>query len=271
MNSALDAYIIIGMSRERCAKIENKEQLDEILKKKFEEKIKVLDEYLNKKDCDYKTKIARETDKEKIFASYDRIKDESCRINYNKELDLDKKRRIEERNNKYLKNRFDHSSKYNSKIILDAPNGFKRKNINGLNNIVYDDNNNQIIIKKTGEILYVTCLGVLSDIGEYEVTKNINGNDRNFKVYSNIIMYDMSLDKDRNPIVDKEYYSCVISRLLSDEALIGNCKYNQGYLGQIIKDNQGNYIVDYSNIEELSAVYKYTNYIEKENSKDRSN
>lgn len=266
----LDAYTIIGFSREKCLNFEEQEKLDELIKSEYKRKIQMIDDILEKKKDNFKTSLAMKADKDRITEAYKKIENEEARKEYNLQLDFEKRKRLKEKENKYLRDKYDNSDKYNPKILLNTSRAIMKKDINGAINTFYDENQNELMINKCAEISYITFAGIHSSISQYKVIRNIGGVNREFIVYANISIFNMSINKNGDPVVDPEYYGCAISELLSEENLIGSTAYNQGYLGEIVKKATGGYYIN-NNVEELAAVYKYTGYNTEQKREDRSN
>ncbi len=98
-----------------------------------------------------------------------------------------------------------------------------------------------IFIRKTAEIIFENCTGVLeSDIGEYEVIKTINGEEKRDIIYTDLLLSDLEIDEKTGKPVNPQYYDCVVNKLLSEDMIEGS-KYNDGYIGLIEKKENGEY------------------------------
>ena len=82
----------------------------------------------------------------------------------------------------------------------------------------------------------------------------------------------MSIDKvTRQPIVNSEYYNYVINGVLSEANLLISEKYNNGYMGKIIKEKNRKYqnILDTKEATIVKEYSKTKYYNEKEEKGDR--
>lgn len=227
-----NAYSILGIARDICEKRESELtsiELDEAIKKRMEGLLKLAD---NKELLDFKEKQKNELRKKQIRDAYQLIKNSSKRKEYNKELDLQKQKR--ENNllrNKYQARRYE---KFNGQIRYKKCENIQRHRY-------YNQNNEPIILTQTGVIACKDFQGI-NQLDEYEFERIINGEQCKDKIYINLSIFDLSIDKNtKEPIVNSEYYNYVINELLSEENVIISEKYNYGYMGKIIMNQNGKY------------------------------
>lgn len=105
----------------------------------------------------------------------------------------------------------------------------------------YKQDNSSILLTQTGVIAYRDLQGI-NKLDEYEFERIIDGEKCIDKIYINLSIFDLSIDKNvRRPIVNPEYYNYIVNELLSEENILKAKKYNYNYMGKVIKDKDGNY------------------------------
>ncbi len=227
-----NAYSIFGTSREICEIRESEEtfvELDEAIKKRMEGLLKLAE---NSKSLDFRSKQKNELRKKQIKEAYELIKDSEARKEYNKILDIQQ----QEREENLLRNRYQIKTykKFNGKIEY-------KECHDATKHIYYNQQNEPVILTNTGVIAYKDFQET-SKIDEYEIEKTINDETYRAKIYINLSIFDLSTDKEtEQPIVNRAYYDYVINNLLSVENISIAEKYNNGYMGKIIKNKKGNY------------------------------
>lgn len=227
-----NAYSIFGTSREICEIRESEEtfvELDEAIKKRMEGLLKLAE---NSKSLDFRSKQKNELRKKQIKEAYELIKDSEARKEYNKILDIQQ----QEREENLLRNRYQIKTykKFNGKIEY-------KECHDATKHIYYNQQNEPVILTNTGVIAYKDFQET-SKIDEYEIEKTINDETYRDKIYINLSIFDLSTDKEtEQPIVNRAYYDYVINNLLSVENISIAEKYNNGYMGKIIKNKKGNY------------------------------
>lgn len=100
--------------------------------------------------------------------------------------------------------------------------------------------NRRLRIRKTGEVLYRSYLNGIETIEEYEVIRTINGVEKRDIVYTNLEKIKLATNQENGKIEDFAYYDCVMNEMFSEESIEGS-KYNGGFIGQVLMDNEGNY------------------------------
>lgn len=259
---AEDAYSIFGTAREICERREfegSSVKLDEAIKKRMEGLLKLAD---NKNIVDFREKQKNELRKNKIREAYELIKDSSARREYNKVLDMQQ----QERQEKLLRNMYQikTNEKFNGQFEY-------RRYENKDKHMYYNQDNEPIQLTHTGVIVYKDFQGT-SKIDEYEIERIINEEKYKDKIYINLSIFDLSIDKvTRQPIVNSEYYNYVINGVLSEANLLISEKYNNGYMGKIIKEKNRKYqnILDTKEATIVKEYSKTKYYNEKEEKGDR--
>ena len=227
-----DAYSVFGIARDICEKRDcegNCIELDEAIKKRLEG----LMELANKtKTLDFKEKQKNELRKKQIRDAYELIKNSSKRREYNKKLDMQKEKRKEN----LLR------SKYQAKTYEKFRGQIRYKKCeNMIRHKYYKQDNSSILLTQTGVIAYRDLQGI-NKLDEYEFERIIDGEKCIDKIYINLSIFDLSIDKNvRRPIVNPEYYNYIVNELLSEENILKAKKYNYNYMGKVIKDKDGNY------------------------------
>lgn len=227
-----NAYSILGIARDICEERENEGtaiELDEAIKKRMEGLLKLAD---NTEMMNFKEKQKNELRKKQIQDAYESIKNSEKRKEYNKKLDVQKKKREES----FLRNKYQAKTyeRFNGQI------GYKEcENIS--EHKYYNQNDEQIKLTQTAIIAYKD-FQVVNKLDEYEFARAINGKECKDKIYINLSIFDLSLDKNsKKPAVNPEYYNYVINELLSEENIEIAEKYNYGYMGKIIQNSEGKY------------------------------
>lgn len=101
-----------------------------------------------------------------------------------------------------------------------------------------DDENRNLIIRNTAIIEFESSFKVKQMyIGEYEVTRTINGEEVTDKIYTNLQLTQLDFDDNTGRPINEEYYRCVANDLLSEDMIEGS-KCNYGYIGSIILNDE---------------------------------
>ena len=137
--------------------------------------------------------------------------------------------------------------------------------------IISRDDGQEILIQKVGRIGYEDSLGVTDEIGEYEITRIIKDEEKTDKVYiPGLNISELFVDEKTGAFQNQAYYKFIANEMLSEEAIRECSKYNNGYLGEPLKDNNGNYFRYLDGREELSAVMKFYEERNKEQNRQES-
>ena len=112
---------------------------------------------------------------------------------------------------------------------------------------------------------YQNIFNQKATLDEYRITRTVNGEKKWDVRYTNLNMGDLSQNSNTGELQNKDYHDFIANVFLSEDSIEGT-KYNEGYLGEALKNKDGNYFHDLRNVEELSAVMKFYE-IEKKNEK----
>ena len=290
-----NAYEILYMSRERCddAKGESRSidkkllRMAQALIKQNEDEIKKLQNELNslenKKDAEsYRKKsgidgqiATLEKEIERVENAYEKISTRALRETYDielKQLEEQTKERIRQSE---LRKTYKMLQYYDPDLIeqmgykgLETSEGKtlkqeveKTKNSPAIRVLERKDGT-EVTVERIGMIAYKNAFNKTGMLDEYRITRIIGGEKKWDVRYTNLNMIDLSRNPETGEPQDKDYYDFVANVFLSEDSIEG-AKYNGGYLGEALKDGDGNYVHDLSDINELSAVMKF-NEIKKE-------
>ena len=113
-----------------------------------------------------------------------------------------------------------------------------------------------VTVERIGMLGYKTSNRMTGMLDAYRITRTVNGEKKWDVRYTNLNMIDLSRNPKTGELQNKEYHDFVANVFLSEDSIEGT-GYNAGYLGQALKDKDGNYVHDLKNVEELSAVMKF--------------
>lgn len=284
-----NAYEILCMSRKIC---DDKREESKIIDKKLlrmrnalikqgEDEIKRLQEELKslegKKDAEsYRRKsgidgqiIMWEKEIKRVENAYEKIKTRELRNAYDvelKQIEEQAKKRIRQSE---LRRTYKVSQYYDSHLIVQL--GYKvletseeeklkqgigkRENSSGIRFLKREDGT-EITVERIGMLVYKNAFNKTGMLDAYRITRTVDEEKKCDIRYTNLNMIDLSRNRETGELQDKDYYDFVTNVFLSENSIEG-AKYNGGYLGQILKDKDGNYVQDLSDINELSAVMKF--------------
>lgn len=266
-----DAYDFFTISEQEIYSL-NSYEADNIIKNVYEKTIKNYEKALLNSDL---SDSRKEEIKNCIILAheyYKKIYNMDSRTKYKDELDKKEKEKKVELLEEFLKEKFSKIDQFDPNLIQTSINNEKGavkavKYIESNNPIALylpDLKNRNIMITKTGEIIFKSSPnGIESYINEYQVKRTINGKEKLDKIYGNLNLQQLSIDKKTNKPLDPEYYNCVVNELLS-EGVIRGAKYNKGYVGGVEKDENEKYNIvltkkelNSTEKEELAAVIIY--------------
>lgn len=211
--------------------------------------------------------VRLEREIERVESAYAKVATKELRKAYNVEL-----KKLEDQVNERirqsdLRKTYKISQYYNPSSIQQV--GYKSLEITEKERIKQEKekkrNLSVVLVREDGTAVTVERIGMLgyktSDIGTgmldaYRITRTVNGEKKWDVRYTNLNMIDLSRNPKTGEIQDKDYYDFVANVFLSEDSIEGT-GYNAGYLGQALKDKDGNYVHDLKNEEELSAVMKF--------------
>ena len=272
-----NAYKILKTSQEKCDdKTKKSENIDEFLLQRKEGLIEFAKvEYEKKVNADKKNEFAAKQklklEIRTIEGAYREIATKEKREIYNQKLaDIERKEQkaIED---EIFKIKYDRSGNYepSSIVTLKYQDFTKEKDRSKLLGVIISrDDGQEILIQKVGRIGYEDSLGVTDEIGEYEITRIIKDEEKTDKVYiPGLNISELFVDEKTGAFQNQAYYKFIANEMLSEEAIRECSKYNNGYLGEPLKDNNGNYFRYLDGREELSAVMKFYEERNKEQGK----
>lgn len=272
-----NAYEILKISKGRCDdRTRKSENIDEFLLQRKEGLIEFAKvEYEKKVNADKKNEFAAKQklklEVRTIEGAYREIATKEKREIYNQKLaDIERKEQkaIED---EIFKIKYDRSGNYepSSIVTLKYQDFTKENDRSKLPAIIISrENGQEILIQKVGRIGYEDSFGVKDEIGEYEITRIIKGEETTDKVYiPGLNILELGVDEKTGVFQNEAYYKFIANEMLSEEAIRECSKYNNGYLGEALKDNNGNYFRYLDGREELSAVMKFYEERDKEQGK----
>ncbi len=275
-----NAYEILKILQERCddktRKSENidndllqqKEGLIELAKAEYEKKV-------NKdKRNEFAARQKLKLDSRIIEGAYREIATKAKREIYNQKLaDIERKEQ-EAIKEEILRMKYDRSRNYESTSIvtLKYQDYKKEDNKSKLTSVIISrDDGQEILIQQVGRIGYEDSFGVTDEIGEYEITRIIKDEEKTDKVYiAGLNISELIVDEKTATFQNEAYYEFIANEMLSEEAIRQCSKYNNGYIGEPLKDNNGNYFRYLDGREELSAVMKLYKERNKEQGKQEN-
>lgn len=282
-----NAYEILGMSKTTCDdKSSNSRTIDgnlfrmkNALIKQSEDEIRELQEELDsledKNDPEsYRRKsgidgdiASLEKEIERVENAYNKVATREARKAYDLELNQIEEQANERIRQSDLRKKYSIAKYYNSNSIQQV--GYKSLEITEKERIKQEKekkrNLSVVLVREDGTEVTVERIGMLgyktSDIGTgmldaYRITRTVDGEKKWDVRYTNLNMIDLSRNPKTGELQDKNYYDFVANVFLSEDSIEGT-GYNAGYLGQALKDKDGNYFHDLRDIDELSAVMKF--------------
>ncbi len=282
-----NAYEILGMSKTTCDdKSSNSRTIDgnlfrmkNALIKQSEDEIRELQEELDsledKNDPEsYRRKsgidgdiASLEKEIERVENAYNKVATREARKAYDLELNQIEEQANERIRQSDLRKKYSIAKYYNSNSIQQV--GYKSLEITEKERIKQEKekkrNLSVVLVREDGTEVTVERIGMLgyktSDIGTgmldaYRITRTVDGEKKWDVRYTNLNMIDLSRNPKTGELQDKDYYDFVANVFLSEDSIEGT-GYNAGYLGQALKDKDGNYFHDLRDIDELSAVMKF--------------
>lgn len=240
-----NAYEILNTTRD-ALKMRVEERNDELLKSKKDELIKrYLEMITSTTTFSEKQKIDLKINQ--IKESYNLVKTADRRKIYNEKLDLEEEARRIRLRREEIRRKYSHEEEKDPSLIYTNRNSVKAiKKIKNKASQIYfliDKQGREIILKRTAEIIYRNSTQVYDGyVNEYELERNVNGVEKIDKVYTNILLRELSFDEETGKPENPEYYDCVVNELLSEDSIEGS-KYNGGYIGNIERTKDGKYTI----------------------------
>lgn len=282
-----NAYEILGMSKTSCDdKTSNSRIIDRnlfrmknALIKQSEDEIKELqkkldsldgrkdpESYREKSGIDGKIAML-EQEIERVKKAYDKVATREARKNYEPELSQIEEQANERIRQSELRKTYKISQYYNPSSIQQV--GYKSLEITekerikqekekkrNLSVVLVREDGTAVTVERIGMLGYKTSNRMTGMLDAYRITRTVNGEKKWDVRYTNLNMIDLSRNPKTGELQNKEYHDFVANVFLSEDSIEGT-GYNAGYLGQALKDKDGNYVHDLKNVEELSAVMKF--------------
>ena len=282
-----NAYEILGMSKTSCDdKTSNSRIIDRnlfrmknALIKQSEDEIKELqkkldsldgrkdpESYREKSGIDGKIAML-EQEIERVKKAYDKVATREARKNYEPELSQIEEQANERIRQSELRKKYKISQYYNPSSIQQV--GYKSLEITekerikqekekkrNLSVVLVREDGTAVTVERIGMLGYKTSNRMTGMLDAYRITRTVNGEKKWDVRYTNLNMIDLSRNPKTGELQNKEYHDFVANVFLSEDSIEGT-GYNAGYLGQALKDKDGNYVHDLKNVEELSAVMKF--------------
>ena len=278
------AYDFFAISEQEIYSL-NADKADSIIKEVYDKFVECYERAITDPEVDEEIKIELKNDLLQAQKYYKKICDMNSRMQYKDELDLMEKTEKIKINEAYIKQKCSKVDQFDPYLIKSVKviNSKKvkallyKRSTNPVTLSLPDKKNRDILLAKTGEILFKTSSDDISSyISEYEVSRIVNGKEIIDRIYANLDLTKLSIDEENNIPNNSEYYDCVVNELLS-EVVIRGSKYNKGYVGGVEKNKNGQYQIilakkelDSIEKEELAAVMIYAEQQEEVEEKKES-
>ena len=220
--------------------------------------------------------VRLEREIERVESAYAKVATKELRKAYNVEL-----KKLEDQVNERirqsdLRKTYKISQYYNPSSIQQV--GYKSLEITekerikqekekkrNLSVVLVREDGTAVMVERIGMLGYKTSNKVTGMLDAYRITRTVNGEKKWDVRYTNLNMGDLSRNPKTGELQNKDYHDFIANVFLSEDSIEGT-KYNEGYLGEALKNKDGDYFHDLKNVEELSAVMKFYE-IEKKNEK----
>lgn len=247
-------YEVLNLFKESM-KYRSAEENDAVIRERRDEALKNLQKKLQNVS-DFKEKLRIEAEIKEIEEAYEMIKIEDKRRVYaEQEQKKDEEEKQKVRTQK-IKEKYSHSSECTPYLIKNRQNSgdkslqnkmIERKEELSEEYSYIDKENRQLRIRQTAKINFENWTSVNKFfINEYEVIRKINGEEKKDIIYMNLairdLKIDLSVDKKTGKPINPDYYDCFVNKLLAEETIEGS-KYNEGFIGGIGQNREGNYYI----------------------------
>lgn len=240
-----NAYETLDITRKSC-QMRSEQENDKIIKQNKEKLERFYSSLITQKST-FSDREKIDLELEKISESYELIKTADMRKQYNEELDRQEQEIKERKRKNAIKEKYCHISEYNPELIDTFKTGEKQeekavaKRLTENSPIIYLRGKRNIHLRKISEIAFRNCTGIVTSyINGYEVTRDVDGEEVKNIVYTNLLLPELAINKETEEPLNKKYYDCVINKLLSEDTIEGS-KYNNGYIGMVEQDENGDY------------------------------
>ena len=267
-NKPRTSYEILGISQEKCDEtrrttesidrdlLKARDGLIEIAKARYEENLKAKrkNAFAAQQKLDLQIGIIQE--------AYENVATKEKRERYNEELKEKERQEQKEIEQKQSERIYNKRNMYDPTSIRKLQYKDMTKD-NGETNLLgvtmVKENGQKLLLQQVGKIEYEDSFGLQGEVGEYEITRVVGSRVKTDKVYiTGLDMSDLSIEENTGNLKDEAYYQFIANEMLSEESTEQCLKYNNGYLGEILYDeNNGKYFRFLDGREELSAVMKY--------------
>lgn len=260
------AYDILNTTKETM-QLRTDEENDDVLKKKRDQlQTRYLEMLAGCKNFNDKVKI--ESEIQKINEAYELLKNADRRKEYNEKLKREQEEEIQKKKTLTIQKKYSHNSEYNPGLIAT---GMRRKtqsvekviireDVKAQEHLYMDEEERQLKVMQTGKIRFRNLFGLETYVDEYQVRRIINEQEKIDTVYTN--------ELSKNWKCNSDYYNCVVNQLLSEETIEGS-KFNGGYIGEVEKDKNGNYILTLENEKLKPAEQEYLTAVMIVNNRER--
>lgn len=258
------AYEFFNISEEKL-KLRSDTENDLFIKKEFDRKMENYELALKERNLSFKKKQEIETLILKAKEFYELIATVEKRERYNKELDEKEAEVNKNMHRKEIEAKYSKKQQYDKKLIKTIEEGkflgeklVARKETKKSGYIILPKAQEgcNISIRRTAEIAFKNATNINSYVNEYEIIKEIEGEDKVDTIYTMLSLPELGIDEETGKPVNPRYYECVVNKLLAEDTIEGS-KYNGGYIGMIEKTEDGEY--------DITIDKKELNEIEQEN------
>lgn len=217
---------------------------DKYLKRKKDELVRYYSRLLEMAES-FNEREKRKTQIAEVEEAYEKVSTAEKRAQYSAKIRAEKRA-------KEIREKYSHMSECRLDIILDKENVEPKPFENNFENkcvrripkkrpeeiYLEDDEDRNLIIRNTATIEFESSFKVKQMyIGEYEVTRTIHGEEVTDKIYTNLQLNQLDFDDNTGKPLNERYYRCVANELLSEDMIEGS-KYNYGYIGSIILNDE---------------------------------
>lgn len=222
---------------------------DLFIKKEFDKKMENYELALKGENLSFKKKQEIETLILKAKEFYELIATAEKREIYDKELD--EKEAVVNKNlhRKEIEAKYSKNKQYDKNLIKTIEQGkflgeklVVRKETKKSGYIILPKSQEgyNILIRRTAEIAFKNATNINSYVNEYEIIKEMEGEDKVDTIYTMLSLPELGIDEETGKPVNPRYYECVVNKLLAEDTIEGS-KYNGGYIGMIEKTEDGDY------------------------------
>lgn len=242
------AYEFFNISEQKL-KLRSDTENDLFIEKEFDRKMENYEVALKEENLSFKKRQEIETLILKAKEFYELIATAEKRKTYNKNLDEKEADANKNMHRKKIEAIYSKKKQYDKNLIQTIEKGKlsgeklvvrKKAERSGYILLPKAQDGCNILIRRTAEIAFKNTTNVNSYVNEYEIIKEIEGEDKVDTIYTMLSLPELGIDEDTGKPVNPRYYECVVNKLLAEDTIEGS-KYNGGYIGMIEKTEDGNY------------------------------